>query len=230
MGRLSNRLSSVISASLAGSLLSLPVMAHKTEVSGDVAGIWHLEPNHSPKAGESARVWVALTQQGGKLIPLEQCACQLSVYEVGGNEDSPVLQPELEPISADGFQGIPGAEVTFPEIGEYRLVLMGSPQGEGSFAPFQLSYTTVVAAGRDRTNDSTAQTESVEGTAPADDSANLEKSQAFATEDIPIPTGELSSEANSTNQEILWLVGGSGITFVALAAAIICLRARQSNG
>ena len=128
-------------------LLALPAQAHKTEVSGDVAGTWHLEPNHSPKAGEVARVWVALTQQGGRAIPLEQCDCQLAVYNTNQPEADPVLTPTLEAMSPERFEGIPGAEVIFPAVGEYRLVLTGSPTAEGSFTPFELSDTTVVAAG-----------------------------------------------------------------------------------
>ncbi|HEY9816612.1 MAG TPA: hypothetical protein V6D20_12560 [Candidatus Obscuribacterales bacterium] len=128
-------------------LLALPAQAHKTEVSGDVAGTWHLEPNHSPKAGEVARVWVALTQQGGRAIPLDQCDCQLAVYNTNQPEADPVLTPTLEAISPERFERIPGAEVIFPAVGEYRLVLTGSPTAEGSFTPFELSYTTVVAAG-----------------------------------------------------------------------------------
>jgi hypothetical protein len=143
----------LLSNSLVGLLLvavstPLPALAHKTEVSGDVAGIWHLEPNHSPKAGEVARVWVALTQQGGQPIPLDQCDCQLTIYEGADTDGTLVLEPTLEAISAESHQSIPGADVTFPEVGEYRLVLTGSPQGEATFSPFELSYTTVVAAGR----------------------------------------------------------------------------------
>jgi hypothetical protein len=61
---------------LVATVMALPAAGHKTEVSGDIAGTWHLEPNHSPRAGEPARVWIALTQQGGQAIPLEQCDCQ----------------------------------------------------------------------------------------------------------------------------------------------------------
>jgi hypothetical protein len=128
--------------------MPLPALAHKTEVSGDVAGIWHLEPNHSPKTGETSRVWVALTQKGGQPISLDQCDCQLVIYEGSTPDGTPVLEPTLEAISAESYQGIPGADVTFPEVGEYRLVLTGSPQEEATFTPFELSYTTVVAAGQ----------------------------------------------------------------------------------
>jgi hypothetical protein len=138
---------SLMSALVLGSLVVLPAQAHKTEVSGDVAGTWHLEPNHSPKAGEPARVWVALTQQGGQVIPLEQCDCTLAVYATNQPGAAPVMQPTLQAISPEQFQNIPGAEITFPAVGEYRIVLTGRPRAEATFTPFELSYTTVVAVG-----------------------------------------------------------------------------------
>jgi hypothetical protein len=138
---------SLMSALVLGCLAILPAQAHKTEVSGDVAGTWHLEPNHSPKAGEPARVWVALTQQGGQVIPLEQCDCALAVYVTNQPGAAPVMQPTLQAISPEQFQNIPGAEITFPAVGEYRIVLTGRPRAEATFTPFELSYTTVVAVG-----------------------------------------------------------------------------------
>ena len=141
-----------LSVSLMGGLCAvglamLPAQAHKTEVSGDVAGTWHLEPNHSAKAGEPARVWVALTQQGGRVIPLEQCDCTLAVYRASQKASAPIMQPTLTAMSPESFENIPGAEITFPEVGEYRIVLTGSPAADATFTPFELSYTTVVAAG-----------------------------------------------------------------------------------
>lgn len=140
-----------------GLLIGLPAQAHKTEVSGDVAGTWHLEPNHSARAGEPARVWVALTQQGGRVIPLEACACNLAVYRANQKAAAPLMQPALTPMSPERFENVPGAEITFPEVGEYRIVLTGSPTADATFTPFELSYTTVVAAGSASTNPPTPQ-------------------------------------------------------------------------
>ncbi len=222
MRHLSSR---VIGVGLAASLLTLPVLAHKTEVSGDVAGIWHLEPNHSPKAGEPSRVWVALTQRGGKVIPLEQCDCQLSVYEVGENEDFPVLQPELEAISAESFQGIPGAEVTFPDLGEYRLVLTGNPQGEATFAPFELSYTTVVAAGRNRSADNAREPDADNSITQPENSPAPETIQASGNEDALTQTGEPSLEVTHARRALPWLVGA--VVVASAVVVLLRLRARQ---
>ncbi|PSN19861.1 hypothetical protein C7271_05130 [filamentous cyanobacterium CCP5] len=195
----------------AGIGLALPVQAHKTEVSGDVAGTWHLEPNHSPKAGEPARVWVALTQQGGRVIPLEQCDCQLTVYR--STDPTPVLEPPLAAVSPESYQSIPGADVTFPEVGEYRLTLIGSPQAGAAFMPFELSYTTVVAAGRG--SQPTSQPE----VAPPETAAESQTSSA-------VPQAPPAS-LNETPAGAGWLVAlGIGVAIATLAATLF-LRQRK---
>ncbi|WP_448562225.1 hypothetical protein [Trichothermofontia sp.] len=130
-----------------GSVFIRPAQAHKTQVSGDVAGIWHLEPNHSPKAGEPAQVWIALTQAGGRVIPLRECDCRLTVYAGDAVGTTPLLEPILEAIAAEQYQGIPGATVTFPAAGQYHLHLEGKPQAGATFQPFEMSYTVTVAVG-----------------------------------------------------------------------------------
>lgn len=123
-----------------------PAFAHKVEVTADVAGTWHVEPNHAPKAGESAQVWIALTRKGGELLPLEQSNCQLAVYAMPRTEgEQPLLQPALEAITAEQYEGIPGAEVVFPETGLYELELGCTPKTAGDFTPFQMRYQVTVA-------------------------------------------------------------------------------------
>jgi hypothetical protein len=129
-------------------LLITPALAHNVEVSGDVAATFHLEPNHNPKAGEPAQVWFALTRKGGQIIPLQQCNCKLAVYSQPRSQDtSPLLEPPVKAISADGYQNIPGAEIVFPKVGAYELELNGTPKAGVNFKPFQLNYEVTVAAG-----------------------------------------------------------------------------------
>ena len=203
---------SLMSALLLGSLALLPAQAHKTEVSGDVAGTWHLEPNHSPKAGEPARVWVALTQQGGRVIPLEQCDCALAVYATNQSGAAPVMQPTLQAISPEQFQNIPGADLTFPTVGEYRIVLTGRPRAEATFAPFELSYTTVVAA----SSAAASQTESTASTAPTGN----------ALEPSISPEPSLSSGVQAQLVAMGAAVLGVGL---AIAAAASLLRRQKTN-
>jgi hypothetical protein len=126
-------------------LNSISVLAHEVEVSGDVAATFHLEPNHNPRAGQPARVWFALTRRGGQIIPLEQCNCKLGVYTKGYKQgDKPLMQPPLKAISAERYQGIPGADIVFPKPGIYELELSGEQKKGANFKPFKLTYTVTV--------------------------------------------------------------------------------------
>ena len=126
-------------------LLATPVFAHEIEVSGNVAATFHIEPNHNPVAGQRSRAWFALTRRGGQLIPLDQCNCRLAVYSDPHAEGSqPLISPPLRAINAENYQGIPGAEITFPRAGNYTLEITGSPKNGGDFQPFQLEFQVTV--------------------------------------------------------------------------------------
>lgn len=125
-----------------------PVLAHKVQVSADVGATLHLEPNDNPRAGELTQTWFALTRKGGQPIPLAQCNCQLAVYAEPYTPGEPaLLEPSLQPVTAERFQGIPGAEITFPKPGIYELQLSGKPTQGGNFKPFDLKFEVTVAAG-----------------------------------------------------------------------------------
>ncbi|MBE9210774.1 hypothetical protein IQ244_30590 [Nostoc sp. LEGE 06077] len=125
-----------------------PVLAHKVQVAADVGATLHLEPNDNPRAGESTQAWFALTRKGGQTIPLAQCNCQLAVYAEPHTPSEPaLLEPSLQPVAAERFQGIPGAEITFPKPGIYQLQLSGKPAKGASFKPFNLKFEVTVAAG-----------------------------------------------------------------------------------
>lgn len=183
-----------------------PVFAHKVEVSGDIAALWHIEPNHSPKSGEPAQVWIALTQKGGAIVPLEQCDCTLTVYSVPRTEDEPpVLEPPLEAISAEQYQGIPGAEVVFPEAGEYELQLSGAPQAGADFQPFELSYMAIVGVGT---------------AAPAASPSTQDSSQSSSTQtaDEPPVENPASDDSQSAQNQT---PSPSRIPLIILVAALL---------
>ncbi|MEZ2227878.1 MAG: hypothetical protein ACBR50_16585 [Microcoleus sp.] len=120
-------------------------LAHEVEVSGDVAATFHLEPNHNPRAGATAKVWFALTRKGGIIIPLEQCNCNLAVYSQGHKPgDKPLIEPALKAVSAERYKGIPGADIVFPKAGIYELELSGSAKTAANFKPFKLTYKVTV--------------------------------------------------------------------------------------
>lgn len=120
--------------------------AHTTQVKGDVAGVWHIEPNHAPQAGKPAKVWIALTRRGGQIVPLSSANCQLKVYNKPRKAGAkPRLQPTLKAITAERYRGIPGADVTFPAVGLYQLELSCAPKAKGTFQPFQMTYDVTVS-------------------------------------------------------------------------------------
>lgn len=120
--------------------------AHTVKTAESVAVTFHLEPNHNPRSGEPAQVWFVLTQKGGSTIPLTQCDCKLQV--IAEENGQAIAQPPLTAISAEQYQNIPGADVTFPQPGAYRLTLQGQPQTGDAFQPFQFSFPVTVAKGR----------------------------------------------------------------------------------
>lgn len=140
-----------ISCLLFLNLITTPVLAHKVQVAEDIGGTLHIEPNDTPRAGESSLAWFALTRKGGKVLPLEQCNCKLSIYlQTLNTASSPILSPALKAVSAEKYQGIPGAEIQFPKPGAYQLQLSGMPKNEGDFKPFKLKFEITVAVGTPR--------------------------------------------------------------------------------
>jgi hypothetical protein len=138
----------ILSLTVAFTSFAIPTTAHNIQLAGDVAGTWHIEPNHSPKAGETARAWVALTRKGGKILPLAEADCQMGVYSQPRKAGAlPVLQPIVQAINVEKYQGIPGTDIILPKTGLYQLELNCQPKNEGDFRAFQLKYDVIVAAG-----------------------------------------------------------------------------------
>ncbi len=132
---------------LLATLLTNPANAHKTEIQQDVGATIHIEPNDAPRAGESALTWFALTQKGGKIIPLNECDCKLLVYSQTSPSGTPLQQPPLKAVSQESYQGIPAATITFPAAGAYQLQLQGKPKKGAKFSPFELKFDINVAPG-----------------------------------------------------------------------------------
>ena len=128
-------------------LLTTPVLAHSVEISDQVAGTLHIEPDDNPRMGEKVQAWFALTSRGGKIIPLSKCDCQLSVYALPRSQgDQPILNPILQAVNVGQYQEIPGAFITFPQIGSYELEISGKANTDSSnnYLDFNLNYTVNV--------------------------------------------------------------------------------------
>ena len=171
-------------------------LAHNIKTGADVGVTFHIEPDHSPRAGESSRAWFALTRQGGELIPLSECDCELKVYlESASNSNEPILNPTLIAISPEKYQNIPGANLVFPQPGIYQLELTGKPTQEGNFTPFQVSYPVTVNPAIAK---SPAETESTE------------TESNVTTSDRETAQGDRKTEIETSpsSQIIPWLVAG----------------------
>jgi hypothetical protein len=135
--------------------LTSPVFAHKVKISEDVGATLHIEPNDNPRASEPAQAWFALTRKGGKVIPLAECNCQLAVYSQPRKPgETALFKPSLKAIVAEKYQGIPGADIIFPQPGAYLLELNGKPIKADDFKPFELKFQITVAAGTSSVNSS----------------------------------------------------------------------------
>ncbi|MEO0409732.1 MAG: hypothetical protein AAF289_20515 [Cyanobacteria bacterium P01_A01_bin.135] len=117
--------------------------AHQVIVEGDIGATLHIEPNDTPRAGRQVTAWFALVRRGGETVPLSACRCALSVYQPYGDEA--MAKPALAAIAAEGYQGIPSGQITFPHPGQYELVLTGYPANAESFEPFVLRFEVLVA-------------------------------------------------------------------------------------
>ncbi len=191
------------------------LLAHQVELSGEVGATLHIEPADNPRAGEPSVTWFALVTQGGRPVPLAACDCTLAVYTLPRqSDDAPVSEPVLSPLSAEGYEAIPSAEITFPAVGEYELLLTGSATGDPAFEPFELSFDVLVARG--------AQSDpSVETTAEPSAESELPAATSEATESVVEPsTGEpVASEGFSPWPLIGVLLLGAiigGVAYMAL--------------
>lgn len=128
--------------------IAQPASAHEVETSAEMGGTLHMEPNDTPRANQPSLAWIALTRKGGTVVPLSDCRCHLAIYTDPHSEGAaPVAEPTLRPVSAEGYQQLPGADVVFPAVGTYTLVLTGEPVAPAEFEPFELSFDVTVAAG-----------------------------------------------------------------------------------
>ncbi|MEM9568141.1 MAG: hypothetical protein AAF974_07510 [Cyanobacteria bacterium P01_E01_bin.34] len=131
----------------ANRLASAPVLAHQVQVAEDIGGTLHIEPNDRPRAGESVLMWFALTRRGGTSLQLQECNCAVQVFaQPVADGDAAIASPQLEPVDAENYSDIPGANVTFPAIGAYTIVISGTPLMDDDFQPFELSFDITVVS------------------------------------------------------------------------------------
>ncbi|MEM8602777.1 MAG: hypothetical protein AAGF24_02935 [Cyanobacteria bacterium P01_H01_bin.121] len=192
-------------------LLNRSVIAHQIQIDQSIGATKHIEPNDNPRAGEPSVIWFALTQQGGASIPLADCDCQLTVY--AQDQTEPFVTPELTPIAAEGYDGIPSATVTFPEVGAYRLRLQGQPVSEQDFAAFELEFDVLVAqAARSPASTDVAESDTQIDAGPA--------SSDVAITETPTETSTETLSATATTTEV---GPNSGLPSSGVLGAVVVL-------
>lgn len=221
--RTMNRSLAVV-ATIAVCLMALPSLAHQVRVQADVGATLHIEPQDRPVAGTPIQVWFALTQVGGIVIPLEACNCRLTMHDGSG---AVIATPTMTATSAEGYEDIPGARVTFPAVGAYELVLTGTPAEEQTFTPFELRFEVTVArqAEGERQAAATKTDATVAGALDQETSSAALGSQA---DPDPGPAAETMADNSSSLSWRHLALGGGVVLVVVLVGSII--GALQSPG
>jgi len=116
------------------------VTAHENLTIGDVEVTSHLEPDDSPYAGEPSFTWFHLTRSDGESIALADCSCRLVVYN---SQNEAIFYPQLTETEVEGHERPITTTITFPNSGNYRLVLTGQPIA-GRFEPFEITIPVTV--------------------------------------------------------------------------------------
>jgi hypothetical protein len=126
--------------------LAAPVLAHKVKISNQIGATLHIEPDDQARTHQPTVIWFALTKKGGQVVPLSQCQCQLQIFKLPSKKA--VMQPPLQSINAEKYQGIPSTTVLFQQPGTYLLELSGRPLVGTNFQPFKLRFDLIVVPGR----------------------------------------------------------------------------------
>ena len=122
------------------------VAAHTVQRSGNVAVLWHVEPNHNPRAGQPTQVWVALTRRGGQPIFHREVACTLAISQEP--QGTLLMTTPLKGINVERYRDTPAAQVTFPQLGRYQLRLTYQPKQPPASDLKPFTFTYPVTAGR----------------------------------------------------------------------------------
>lgn len=117
-------------------LVSAPALAHDLVRDGNVGALLHLEPDDAPAARAPTRAWFEVNGRGAQAITLANCVCTLNVY--AGRAQAGAVSTSLPRLTTE--KNRLRADLIFPVVGAYTLVLTGQPRSGASFAPFRLEW------------------------------------------------------------------------------------------
>ena len=122
---------------------SQPVFAHVLKTDGTIGAILHILPDDNPKSGTPTNYELAFKDTNDQ-FSLKNCNCTVTIGQGGKTLDTSPLVASSAHISKNAY--------TFQKPGVYTLNVSGQPTQPNDFAPFSLTYTIRVEAGRGSKN------------------------------------------------------------------------------
>jgi hypothetical protein len=134
------RMICVVTIGILHSLLILnPVHAHKLDTDSGAGAVIHLDPDDSPISGRPTAISWEFAEENN--VKVTQCDCEIEIYRASDLKRS--VNSGITEVLADN---IAGYTYTFPEAGEYKLILKGEATNGGEFDEFKLEYYTTVSS------------------------------------------------------------------------------------
>jgi hypothetical protein len=141
--------------------------AHELKIDDQIGGVFHLEPNHDPIAGQPSTLSYALKDLQGK-FRIVDCECVLAAFQSG---------QEVVSSIAGGTDADVGATIIFPREGTYTVRLSGSPRTKGSFQAFTLE--NIVEVREPKPTPTPDPTPSASGVLPVKNGENPQKNMVY---------------------------------------------------
>lgn len=109
--------------------------AHVLESSAPIGAILHVVPDDDPYAGTNTDLIFEVNDTAGAFDPA-QCYCTIQVLQ----DDTVVTSKRIDGYDLNAAAKTLYATVVFPEIGVYKVQLIGDPVTHDVFAEFMLEY------------------------------------------------------------------------------------------
>jgi hypothetical protein len=123
---------------LVGTAMIVPAEAHVLKEDNGITNVLHIPPEDNPIAGQNTELDFSFYDQKDA-FSIEDCNCDVLMQSNGKTIQSTVVRPYAKGAELTGL-----ADVRFPKIGIYNLVIKGSSK-TNAFPNFQLIYLERVA-------------------------------------------------------------------------------------
>lgn len=124
---------------LTSTIFVSPIYAHKLDTDSGAGAVIHLDPDDSPISGRPTAISWEFAEDND--VKVTQCNCEIEIYRASDLKRS--INSGLTEVLADN---IAGYTYTFPEEGEYKLILKGEAINGGEFDEFKLEFYTTVSS------------------------------------------------------------------------------------